>query len=259
MKRIVLVTGGFDPLHSGHIAYLNAASKLGDELLVGVNSDDWLTRKKGRPFMPFEERVAIVQELKAVDGVFGFIDKDNTARMAIHYLLTNPNYRMPLGSKLIFANGGDRTAETTPEFNAYRSYPHIEFAYGVGGEDKKNSSSWILEEWKTPKTERPWGFYRLLDSGPGWAVKELTIEPGKSLSDQRHKHRSEHWHVVQGNVTIDTEWKERKSTITIGPKDSYDIDAMVWHRPHNNGTEPVKIIETWFGNILAESDIERRE
>ena len=261
MKRIVLVTGGFDPLHSGHIAYINEARKLGDELHIGLNSDAWLTRKKGMPFMPFEERVAIVQELKAVDSVFSFNDKDNSACDAINLFLTGRK-NLPIEQqlfKLIFANGGDRTKANSPEEMRYLTYPHIEFVYGVGGKDKKNSSSWILEEWKSPKTIRPWGFYRVLDHGQGWAVKELTIEPGKSLSDQRHKHRSEHWHVVQGEVTIDTEWQDRKTTVTVGPQKSYDIDKMVWHRPHNNGTEPVKIIETWFGDILAESDIERRE
>jgi D-beta-D-heptose 7-phosphate kinase/D-beta-D-heptose 1-phosphate adenosyltransferase len=54
--KIVLITGGFDPIHSGHISYIQSAKKLGDQLVVGVNSDAWLTRKKGRPFMPLQER-----------------------------------------------------------------------------------------------------------------------------------------------------------------------------------------------------------
>ena len=66
MERIVLVTGGFDPLHSGHIDFFNEAKKLGDKLVVGVNSDEWLTRKKGRPFMPFQERLKIVQNLSLI-------------------------------------------------------------------------------------------------------------------------------------------------------------------------------------------------
>jgi cytidyltransferase-like protein len=61
--RIVLVTGGFDPVHSGHIDYLNAASKLGDKLVVGLNSDGWLERKKGRAFMPMHERLAIISNI----------------------------------------------------------------------------------------------------------------------------------------------------------------------------------------------------
>ena len=61
MEKVVLVTGGFDPLHSGHIAYFKAAKKLGNKLVVGVNSDEWLTRKKGRPFMPLNERIALIK------------------------------------------------------------------------------------------------------------------------------------------------------------------------------------------------------
>jgi D-beta-D-heptose 7-phosphate kinase/D-beta-D-heptose 1-phosphate adenosyltransferase len=61
--KVVLVTGGFDPLHSGHVSYFNAAKRLGDILVVGLNSDEWLTRKKGRPFMNLDERMRIVSEL----------------------------------------------------------------------------------------------------------------------------------------------------------------------------------------------------
>ena len=65
--KIVIVTGGYDPLHSGHLAYFRAAKKLGDRLIVGLNSDEWLARKKGRPFMPMSERFALVSCLNMVD------------------------------------------------------------------------------------------------------------------------------------------------------------------------------------------------
>ena len=87
--NVVLVTGGFDPLHSGHIEYFKAAKKLRQmNLIVGVNSDEWLTRKKGRPFMPFEERIAIIKELTCVDKVIGFDDSDDTACHAIFHTLS---------------------------------------------------------------------------------------------------------------------------------------------------------------------------
>ena len=88
MSNVVLVSGGFDPLHSGHIAYFKEAKKLGTKLIVGVNSDDWLTRKKGRPFMPFEERAAIIKELSVVDKVIGFDDSDDSACQAIFQTLS---------------------------------------------------------------------------------------------------------------------------------------------------------------------------
>ena len=87
MNNVVLVTGGFDPLHSGHIAYFKAAKELGDYLVVGINSDKWLTQKKGRPFMPWQERAAIVGNLSMVDEVIAFDDGDGTASAAIEQVL----------------------------------------------------------------------------------------------------------------------------------------------------------------------------
>jgi D-beta-D-heptose 7-phosphate kinase/D-beta-D-heptose 1-phosphate adenosyltransferase len=140
-KRIVLVTGGFDPLHRGHIKYFLAARELGDILIVGLNSDDWLTRKKGVNFMDVRDRVAIVQELRCVDKVIEFDDEDGTAIDAINWTLeVHPE------DTVIFANGGDRTLDNIPEMVVESD--RLEFAFGVGGEDKENSSSWILEEYR---------------------------------------------------------------------------------------------------------------
>ena len=132
--KVVLVTGGFDPLHSGHIAYFKAARELGDHLVVGVNSDAWLERKKGKAFMPFEERCAIIKELNCVDEVIGFKDDDDTACGAIFQVLSTCGSQ----TKVIFANGGDRSKQNIPEM----ALSDVEFVFGVGGEDKKNSSSW---------------------------------------------------------------------------------------------------------------------
>ena len=176
INRVVLVTGGFDPLHSGHIEYFKAAKALGNTLVVGVNSDSWLERKKGRAFMPSTERINIIQTLRMVDHCILFNDNDGSAIEAINNVkMMYPN------SHIIFANGGDRTGKNIPEM----SVKDVEFVFGVGGDNKMNSSSWILEEWKAPKTERPWGYYRVLQDVAGTKVKELTIEPGKTLTMQR--------------------------------------------------------------------------
>jgi cytidyltransferase-like protein len=254
--KVVLVTGGFDPLHSGHIAYFKAAKELGDKLVVGLNSDAWLTRKKGRPFMPFDERAAIIKELAVVDQVIGFDDLDNTANKAIGQVAT-----MITGDDvMIFANGGDRTDTTTPEYEVYGDYRWCEFAWGVGGEDKKNSSSWILKEWSQPTTERAWGRYTVLDNGNDWATKKLAFDIGKSLSDQRHFHRSEHWHVVEGSVHMSLEYPNGdRVNKTYYSGESIDIPVETWHKATNVGDITARVIEVWLGDKLTEEDIERRD
>lgn len=248
-----MLPAGFDPLHSGHIAYLKAAKALGNHLIVGVNSDAWLTRKKGRPFMPWAERAAIIKELSVVDEVIDFNDSDGSANFAIYNCLQKyPEH------KLIFANGGDRVPDNCPEY-IYKNTPWVEFAFGVGGNDKKNSSSWILEEWKNPKTIRNWGWYRVLDDKAGYKVKELVIEPGKSLSDQRHFLRSEHWYVLKGLCTLRTEYKNVTQQVDLTELTSgYVIGKEVWHKVTNNTENFCHILEVQYGEQCVENDIERR-
>ena len=247
----VLITGGFDPLHSGHIAYMKAAKELGSILFVGVNSDEWLTRKKGRPFMSAEERMAIIKEIGCVGHVFTFNDDDDTAIGAIEYV----KKQAPRNSTIIFANGGDRTKENIPEM----VFDDVEFVFGIGGEDKKNSSSWILNEWDKPTTQRLWGTYKDLDQNGHWKVKELSIDINKSLSDQKHYIRSEHWHIVDGELRMDLEFVDGYSTSKVyRTGDSIDIPKHTWHHATNVGDRPVKVIEVWMGDRLSEEDIERR-
>ena len=251
---VVLVTGGFDPLHSGHLAYFKAAKELGDKLVVGINSDEWLTRKKGKPFMPFSERAEIIKGLSIVDQIISFDDSDDTACGAIYKTLATHG-----DIKIIFANGGDRTDANIPEMSTYESTRYVDFVFGVGGEDKKNSSSWILDEWKTQKTLRQWGYWRVLDDKGTVKTKELVIEPGKSLSDQRHFHRSEHWYVLSGRLQIELEFANgEKQLQVLNPHTTYIIREGVWHRPFNDGEEPVHIVEIQYGEKCVEEDIERR-
>jgi D-beta-D-heptose 7-phosphate kinase/D-beta-D-heptose 1-phosphate adenosyltransferase len=138
--RIVAVSGGFDPIHSGHLAMLRQAATLGDRLVVGVNSDAWLTRKKGKPFMDIEERKAILLAIKWVDSVWEFDDSDGSA---CDFLDKVKKYYYTRASDFVFANGGDRNESNNAELDV----PDWKFMYGVGGSDKKNSSSILLRNW----------------------------------------------------------------------------------------------------------------
>ena len=148
MTTVTLVTGGFDPLHSGHIAYFKAAKEVGHSVCVGVNSDDWLTRKKGKPFMSIDERLSIIKELKCVDLAIEFRDKDDSACDAIEMALE-------VYDNVVFCNGGDRGSVNCPEYERYKDDDRVEFKWGVGGNNKKNSSSWILKQWNENTDYKP--------------------------------------------------------------------------------------------------------
>jgi cytidyltransferase-like protein len=254
MKTIILITGGFDPIHSGHVAYLNEARKLGDILVVGANSDAWLRRKKGREFMPWEERASVLSAISGVDRVINFNDDDGSAKDAIRKVR-----ELYPKDQIVFANGGDRTDTNIPEMDIQDD--DLKFVFGVGGFHKANSSSWILQEWKAPKTERQWGYYRVLhENGSQVKLKELTVEPGKQLSMQRHSDRAEHWFVAEGVATVYTINKKTDAEL-LGVYNKFDhvhIKRTEWHQLANEGTEPLKMIEIQYGERCVEEDIERK-
>jgi cytidyltransferase-like protein len=252
--KIVLVTGGFDPIHSGHLAYFKAARQLGDKLIVGVNSDAWLTRKKGRPFMPMTERFALVSALDVVDEVVVYNDDDGSSRDAIRLVrMRYPN------DTIVFANGGDRTSDNIPEMSV--ADDNVLFEFGVGGFNKANSSSWILEDWKKPRTQRSWGYYRVLhEVGPGVKLKELTVNPKTCLSMQRHQHRAEFWFVAEGTATVytvDPNTTDSDIKCVMVAHESTWIAKTEWHQLCNETDQPLKLIEIQYGDLCEEDDIER--
>ena len=140
MNDIILVSGGVDPVHSGHIALIEEASKYGD-IIVLLNSDDWLRNKKGKEFLPFKERKIIMGSIKNVIDVLSFDDSDNSCIDGIKKAISKyPNHKIKL------ANGGDRNEQNTPE-TKFCNNNNIENLWGIGGNQKSNSSSWILEKW----------------------------------------------------------------------------------------------------------------
>ena len=250
--KVVLATGGFDPLHSGHIAYFEEAKKLGDMLVIGVNSNEWLTRKKGQPFMDINERVTIVKNLSMVDSVIVFDDSDGSSKEAIRQCLNSyPD------SQIVFVNGGDRDHGNIPENEIDNS--RLEFVFGVGGTHKMNSSSKILTEWKTPRTERKWGYYRVLHAdGPATKAKELVVRPGKSLSLQKHSKRSEYWIVSygEGKVLIGEDEKNLREHV-LNKHTSVIIITGQWHQLINDSTDELRIVEIQYGSNCIEEDIIR--
>jgi len=246
MKTIGLCTGGFDPIHLGHMNYLEAGRALVDTLVVGVNSDQWLIRKKGRFFLPSHERLAIVDNLKPVNHAFLFNDDDNSAIDAIKKVQA-----MFPGHMIKFLNGGDRTKDNIPEL----TLEGIDFVFGVGGDTKINSSSWILNDWKTPKTIRTWGHWLIVHEGPGVKVKQISVRPGGALSDQRHSFRDELWFVSKGSARVKINHSDDH---IINCRENFFIKANTWHKLINNSdADRLEVIEIQFGEKCVEDDIER--
>ena len=256
MNSVALITGGFDPLHSGHLALIKSAKEMSLLVAVGLNSDAWLYRKKGYVFMPFEERKEILESLSLVHKVFSFNDSDDTACRAIQVCA----WTYPRTRTIIFCNGGDRTEKNISELG-YQPTGHnepdpiIEFAFGVGGTDKKNSSSELL------KVERDWGHWQILKDYETSKVKELVILPGKKISYQRHFKRSELWFVVEGECTI----RGLRHEPMLRPRTKIKLHAYenvpvgMWHDIENHTDKLCRIVEIQYGEACEEIDIERHK
>ena len=131
MEKIVCVSGYFDPIHVGHIEYFKKSKKIGDKLLVIVNNDKQAILKKGKPFMPADERVKIIKELRCVDMVVKSIDTDRTVCKTLETIEPKPDY---------FCNGGDQNNNTETDICEKRG---IELRDGFG--EKIQSSSWLIK------------------------------------------------------------------------------------------------------------------
>ena len=249
--KIIIVSGGFDPIHSGHIAYFKSAKSLGDKLVVALNSDQWLINKKGKFFMPFNERKAIIENFADVDKVISFEDDDlgsaTNALIKVKEMFPEDD--------IAFANGGDRNKGNIPEM----SVEGIEFIFSVGGDDKKNSSSWILKKWQYYHEDRIWGSFYNLFEGEGVKVKELIVDPGKGMSFQKHFKRHEIWLVSQGSCVVNysKDSPENRENVTLNKFDKYIVPLGEWHQITNPFNETCRIIEIQYGEEVVEDDIER--
>tara|TARA_B100000575_G_scaffold15995_1_gene11276 strand:- start:1618 stop:2394 length:777 start_codon:yes stop_codon:yes gene_type:complete len=252
--KIIVVSGGFDPLHSGHVAYFKSAKELGDKLIVALNSDDWLINKKSKFFMPFSERKAIIKSIGCVDKVINF--KDDEAGSCIN-ALEKVKTLYPK-DEIFFANGGDRNNDNIPEM----SVDGIKFLFSVGGDDKKNSSSWILKNWQYYHEKRLWGsFYNLFEDGSEVKVKELIVHPGKGMSFQKHFKRSEIWMVSKGSCVVNYSIgdPQKKENIQLNKFDHFLVPLGQWHQITNPFEETCHLIEIQYGEECIEDDIERTE
>lgn len=251
MKKIVAVSGGFDPLHIGHVRMFEEAKKLGNYLVVIVNNDAWLRHKKGQVFMPEKERVDLIRALKCVDAVYltghkeG--DKDRSVCKALRAIRPD-----------IFANGGDqRGSKDIPEAVLCKKLG-IKMRFNVGG-GKVQSSSWLTAKVEAPVVKKPWGHMQTFKQGDRWWVKTLTLLPKARISLQSHKHRGEAWFCVDGTFAIEIgPSKDDLLVRFFTPGQAIQFGEGIIHRATNIGRKPATFVEVIYGDP-DERDIKRYE
>ncbi len=241
----VVVSGGFDPVHIGHLRLLNEARSLGDSLTVILNSDKFLIKKKGFIFMPFKERKEILLGFSSVNKVMRSIDSDQTVSKTINLLAKKKKID-------IFANGGDRKkSKDLPEYQICKR-KNVKLVFNVGG-GKIQSSSNLTKHLNNYKEARPWGTFENLSDEKNFKIKKIIVNPGQKLSKQFHAFRDENWLILKG-----------KGKFTIGnkkiigkPGDNFYVHKKQIHRIENIGKSKLTIIEIQHGKKLSESDIIR--
>ena len=142
-RVISIVSGGFDPIHPGHIMMMKDCLKFSNYLIVGVNSNKWLINKKGNYFMDIQHRIYVVSSLNVVNETMEFEDDDKGSANNLLIKVRNKYSN----DKIIFANGGDRSdSSKILEFETAKQY-NIDLKFGIGGSHKESSSSDLLERW----------------------------------------------------------------------------------------------------------------
>ena len=142
-RVISIVSGGFDPIHPGHIMMMKDCLKFSNYLIVGVNSNKWLINKKGNYFMDIQHRLYVVSSLNVVNETMEFEDDDKGSANNLLIKIRNKYSN----DKIIFANGGDRSdSSKILEFETAKQY-NIDLKFGIGGSHKESSSSDLLKRW----------------------------------------------------------------------------------------------------------------
>ncbi len=279
--KIAITSVYANPLHPGHIECFDMSKQIADELWVIVNNDLQAKIKRGtESFQDEQFRMQVVGSLKAVDRVILSVDADSTVCATLEQTLAEIAAR-PEITEVIFTKGGDRFASEIPEAAILKKHgvkiidslgakTHSSSSYVNRVANQADSLKLQAELASIPKEMqeqeyievgyRPWGVYYVLEDKPNFKVKKIIVKEGQRLSLQSHKHRSEHWVVVEGEATLQIRQVEHPDHIghqILYPNQSCYIPQGHVHRLANHGTSPLVLIEVQTGSYTGEDDIIR--
>ncbi len=247
---IALVSGGFDPVHIGHLKMFQDAKRISEKVVLLLNNDEWLKKKKGKPFMDQNQRKEILSEFKSISEVIIQTSSEPSSSSAIEeFVKENQN------KSICYCNGGDRSnIKNIREYEICKKL-NVDLKFGIGGDNKIESSSDLTRNYLGEIEKKPWGSYHVIAKNLGYQIKEIKVAINSKLSLQKHYKRAEFWQIINGECLVIV----GKKKYQLKNNDHIYIPKDTIHRIENIGKEELIFIEIQLGNNIEEDDIIRIE